>query len=89
LSPLDNHNGGFAHLAAAIRRKRANCHDCILLNAGDLMQGTPVSTIFHGLPVRLAQYPVVSSNLVNLGGQLFAKPCVILKVIRRARRHSA
>jgi len=51
LSPLDNRNGGFAYLAAAIRRERANCQDCILLNAGDLVQGTPVSTIFHGLPV--------------------------------------
>ena len=30
LSPLENHNGGFAYLAAAIRRERANCHDCIL-----------------------------------------------------------
>jgi 5'-nucleotidase/UDP-sugar diphosphatase len=51
LVPLDNHNGGFAYLASAIRRERANCRDCILLNAGDLVQGTPVSTIFHGLPV--------------------------------------
>ena len=51
LSPLDNHRGGFAYLAATIRNERANCTDCILLNAGDLVQGTPVSTIFHGLPV--------------------------------------
>src|SRR5689334_22264674 len=51
LSPLDNHNGGFAYLASVIRRERAKCDDCILLNAGDLVQGTPVSTIFHGLPV--------------------------------------
>ena len=51
ISPLDNHNGGFAYIATAIRRERAGCHDCILLNAGDLVQGTPVSTIFHGLPV--------------------------------------
>ena len=51
ISPLDNGNGGFAYIATAIRRERANCHDCILLNAGDLVQGTPVSTIFHGLPV--------------------------------------
>ena len=43
--------GGFAYLASAIRQERANCTDCILLNAGDLVQGTPVSTIFHGLPV--------------------------------------
>jgi 5'-nucleotidase/UDP-sugar diphosphatase len=51
LLPLDNHHGGFAWLASVIRRERANCSDCILLNAGDLAQGTPVSTIFHGLPV--------------------------------------
>ena len=51
LTPLENHAGGFAYLAAAIRHERANCHDCILLNAGDLVQGTPVSTMFHGTPV--------------------------------------
>jgi len=51
LSPLENGHGGFANLAAAIRRERAGCSECILLNAGDLVQGTPVSTIFHGLPV--------------------------------------
>jgi 2',3'-cyclic-nucleotide 2'-phosphodiesterase (5'-nucleotidase family) len=51
LTPLENHAGGFAYLAAAIRHERANCTDCILLNAGDLVQGTPVSTIFHGTPV--------------------------------------
>jgi 2',3'-cyclic-nucleotide 2'-phosphodiesterase (5'-nucleotidase family) len=51
LLPLDNQRGGFAYLAATIRRERAHCTDCILLNAGDLVQGTPVSTIFHGLPV--------------------------------------
>jgi len=51
LLPLENKNGGFAYLATVIRRERSNCHDCILLNAGDVAQGTPVSTIFHGLPV--------------------------------------
>ena len=52
ISPADDTRlGGFAYLAAAIRRERAGCSDCILLNAGDLVQGTPVSTIFHGLPV--------------------------------------
>lgn len=49
--PLENHRGGFANLAGVIRRERANCRDCILLNAGDVAQGSPVSTIFHGLPV--------------------------------------
>ena len=51
LTPLDNKRGGFAYLASVIRRERAGCQDCILLNAGDVAQGTPVSTIFHGLPV--------------------------------------
>ena len=38
-------------LATVIRREREGCKDCILLNAGDVAQGSPVSTIFHGLPV--------------------------------------
>jgi 5'-nucleotidase/UDP-sugar diphosphatase len=49
--PLENHHGGFAYLAAEIRQQRKGCADCILLNAGDLVQGTPVSSIFHGLPI--------------------------------------
>lgn len=110
LSPLDNHMGGFAYLATAIRHERDGCHDCILLFAGDLVQGTPVSTIFHGLPVfeianlfhfdaatlgnhefdygwpqvrkflSTAEYPIVSSNLVNSRGELLTKPYVILHV---------
>jgi 2',3'-cyclic-nucleotide 2'-phosphodiesterase (5'-nucleotidase family) len=51
LSPLESKRGGFAYLATVIRQQRQGCSDCILLNAGDLVQGTPVSTIFHGLPV--------------------------------------
>jgi 5'-nucleotidase/UDP-sugar diphosphatase len=51
ISPLENHHGGFAYLAAAIRQERQGCQECILLNAGDLVQGTPVSTIFRGLPI--------------------------------------
>lgn len=50
ISP-ENGRGGFAYLATVIRRERANCTDCILLNAGDLVQGSPVSTIFRGAPV--------------------------------------
>src|SRR4051812_32367314 len=51
ISPLENGAGGFARLATVIQRERAGCIDCIVLNAGDLVQGSPVSTIFHGLPV--------------------------------------
>jgi 2',3'-cyclic-nucleotide 2'-phosphodiesterase (5'-nucleotidase family) len=51
LRPSDDGNGGFAYFAAVIRRERANCSDCLLLSAGDIVQGSPVSTIFRGLPV--------------------------------------
>lgn len=51
LTPLDNGNGGFARLATVIRRERAGCGHCLLVNAGDLAQGSPVSTLFRGLPV--------------------------------------
>ena len=51
LTALENGRGGFAVLAAVIRKERAQCTDCILLNAGDLAQGSPVSTIFQGEPV--------------------------------------
>jgi 2',3'-cyclic-nucleotide 2'-phosphodiesterase (5'-nucleotidase family) len=51
LSPLDNHYGGFAYLVSAIRHEREGCIDCILVNAGDLAQGSPVSTIYKGVPV--------------------------------------
>src|ERR1035438_2538127 len=51
LLPLENKHGGFAYLATMVRREREGCKDCIFLNAGDVAQGSPVSTIFHGLPV--------------------------------------
>jgi len=43
--------GGFAYLATALRNERAHCEACLYLDAGDLVQGTPVSTIFHGEPI--------------------------------------
>jgi 2',3'-cyclic-nucleotide 2'-phosphodiesterase (5'-nucleotidase family) len=51
LKPLENGRGGFARLATLIRKEKAGCTDCILLNGGDLVQGSPVSTIFKGAPV--------------------------------------
>ena len=51
LSPLINNHGGFAYFAAVVERERAGCTDCILLNGGDLAQGSPVSTIYQGMPV--------------------------------------
>ncbi len=51
LLPDDHGNGGFARLATAVRREKANCKACLYLNAGDIVQGTPVSTIYRGMPV--------------------------------------
>jgi 2',3'-cyclic-nucleotide 2'-phosphodiesterase (5'-nucleotidase family) len=70
LTPLENHHGGFAGLATVIRRERTGCRDCILLNAGDVAQGTPVSTIFHGLPV-FAIANLLSIDVATLGNHDF------------------
>jgi 5'-nucleotidase / UDP-sugar diphosphatase len=51
LLPTSEHQGGLAHLATAIRRERGGCDHCIMLDGGDMVQGTPVSTLYKGLPV--------------------------------------
>src|SRR5258708_18182981 len=51
LLPDDRDNGGFARLATEVRRQKAQCAACLYLNAGDMVQGTPVSTLFHGPPL--------------------------------------
>jgi 2',3'-cyclic-nucleotide 2'-phosphodiesterase (5'-nucleotidase family) len=51
LLPDDHGMGGFAYLATAVREQRAHSAASLYLNAGDLVQGTPVSTLFQGLPI--------------------------------------
>lgn len=51
LLPLEDGRGGFAALAALIRQEREGCRWCVLVNAGDLVQGSPVSTIYRGMPI--------------------------------------
>jgi 2',3'-cyclic-nucleotide 2'-phosphodiesterase (5'-nucleotidase family) len=51
IQPDNDGMGGFAYLATALREERAHCEACLYLDAGDLVQGTPVSTIFHGDPI--------------------------------------
>jgi len=51
LLPDDHRLGGFAHLATALRRELQGCASCLYLNGGDSAQGTPVSTLFRGLPI--------------------------------------
>ena len=60
LQPDPDGMGGFAWLAAELRHQREGCTTCLYVNAGDLVQGTPVSTIYHGVPV----YEI--SNLLGL-----------------------
>ena len=51
LLPDAKQQGGFARLAAILRRETDGCQSCLILNGGDLVQGTPVSTIYQGVPV--------------------------------------
>jgi 2',3'-cyclic-nucleotide 2'-phosphodiesterase (5'-nucleotidase family) len=49
--PDDADRGGFAHLAAVIRSECDRAEACLVLDAGDLVQGSPVSSIHKGVPV--------------------------------------
>ena len=49
--PNSEGRGGFARLATAVQKERANCSACLYLNAGDLVQGSPVSSIYEGVPI--------------------------------------
>jgi len=51
ISPDQEGRGGFAQLATVIRRERASAEACLLVDAGDFAQGTPVSTIYQGVPI--------------------------------------
>jgi len=51
LLPDSEQQGGFARIAAILRRETQGCQACLVLNGGDLVQGTPVSTIYRGLPI--------------------------------------
>ena len=50
LLPDANGMGGFAHVASAIAAERAAAENALVLHAGDMVQGTPVSTLFEGVP---------------------------------------
>ena len=48
ISPDSDRQGGFAVLAAVLRRETEGCNSCLILNAGDLVQGTPASSLYKG-----------------------------------------
>ena len=49
--PDADQQGGFAHVATAIKQEEAKSEAALVLNGGDFVQGTPVSSIFQGVPV--------------------------------------
>jgi len=51
LVPDDRGRGGFSRLAALIDRECDTVAACLVLDGGDLVQGSAVSTLFRGLPV--------------------------------------
>ena len=51
LLPDEHGRGGFAHVATAIESEQRKSDHSIVLHAGDMVQGSPVSTIFRGTPV--------------------------------------
>ena len=51
LLPDERGRGGWASIAALIKAKKASQPDVLVLDAGDMTQGTPVSTIFYGRPI--------------------------------------
>lgn len=50
LAPDQRGRGGFAYVASVLERERESAPASILLDAGDMVQGSPVSTIFRGTP---------------------------------------
>lgn len=51
ISPTREGLGGLAYLAAALEHERAASEASLYLDAGDIVQGTPVSSIYEGVPV--------------------------------------
>lgn len=51
ISPTREGLGGLAYLASALERERKESEASLYLDAGDIVQGTPVSSIYEGVPV--------------------------------------
>jgi 2',3'-cyclic-nucleotide 2'-phosphodiesterase (5'-nucleotidase family) len=51
LLPDDRGRGGWASIAALIKTRKASQPDVLVLDGGDMTQGTPVSSIFFGKPI--------------------------------------
>jgi 5'-nucleotidase / UDP-sugar diphosphatase len=51
LLPDGDGMGGWARVLTLANRERQGCGHCVYVNAGDLVQGTPVSTLYKGVPL--------------------------------------
>lgn len=51
LLPDEQGRFGFAKLATLIQQEKDDSTNALVLNAGDMVQGTPVSTLFQGAPI--------------------------------------
>ncbi|MBN1517369.1 bifunctional metallophosphatase/5'-nucleotidase [Candidatus Sumerlaeota bacterium] len=51
LLPDDQGRGGWDNIAAYVHRLRGERPDVLVLDAGDMTQGTPVSSIYNGAPI--------------------------------------
>jgi 2',3'-cyclic-nucleotide 2'-phosphodiesterase (5'-nucleotidase family) len=69
ISAVDG-RGGFAHLATLLQEERAAAKASLTLHGGDLVQGTPVSALFQGVPVfEIANHLQIDVN--SLGNHEF------------------
>lgn len=75
--------GGAAKIAGLIKALRQNRKDLLVVDAGDAVSGTPVSTLFRGTPV----FEVMSEmgyDLGNLGNHEFDYGYEQIKAFRKA-----
>lgn len=67
LLPDQKGHGGLANIAAYVNKTRASQPNVLLLDAGDMTQGTPVSSIFLGGPIfeAMNSYGYAAATLGN------------------------
>ncbi len=70
LLPDENGKGGAAAISAYLKAVKADCENLLILDAGDLVTGTPVSTLFAGTPV-FEVYNTMPYDAVVLGNHEF------------------
>lgn len=70
LLPDENGKGGAAAISAYLKAVKVDRKNILILDAGDLVTGTPVSTLFSGTPV-FEVYNTMPYDAVTLGNHEF------------------